>query len=472
MSLNSSVDAVVIGSGPNGLAAAITLAQKGLSVVVYEAKHTIGGGTRTEELTLPEFFHDVCSSVHPMAASSPFFRELNLERFGLRWVQPDIALAHPFENGEPALIGGPLEGNLERFGADASPIRSLIGGITKSWTAISKQVLEPGQFPSPLTTMANFGWNAIRPVSHTIKKFQTEKARAVFAGLAAHSILPMERWASSAIGIVLWASCYAAGWPFAAGGSRTIASALGKVLESLGGTIVTDRHIASLGELPRARAILCDITPRQLLALAGEKVRSSERRKFEKFRPGPGVFKMDWALDGPIPWNSSACGRAGTLHLGNSFDEIATSERAAWNGDHVERPFVLLAQPSLFDPTRAPAGKHTAWAYCHVPFGSTVDMTERIESQVERFAAGFRKRILAKSVLFPADLERRNPNLAGGDISAGAMELRQLFLRPTRRRYSTSLPNVFLCSASTPPGPGVHGMCGHLAALRAIRKCF
>lgn len=472
MSPDSNVDAIVIGSGPNGLAAAITLAQKGLSVVVYEAKPTIGGGTRTEELTLPGFLHDVCSSVHPMAASSSFFRQLNFEQFGLRWIEPEIALAHPFENEEPALITGTLDDNLQQFGADASAVRGLIGGVTKSWEIISKQVLDPGQLPTPLLTMARFGWNAIQPVSRTIRRFRTEKARAVFAGFAAHSILPMERWASSAIGIVLWATCYAVGWPFAAGGSAAIAAALAKSFENLGGTIITDRQITKLAELPKARAILCDITPRQFLVMAGHRVESSERRKLEKFRSGPGVFKLDWALDGPIPWNAAACGRAGTVHLGNTFEEIAKSERAAWAGDHVERPFVLLAQPSLFDPTRAPAGKHTAWAYCHVPFGSTVNMTERIESQIERFATGFRKRILARSVLFPADLERHNPNLAGGDISGGAMDIGQLFFRPTRSRYSTSLPNVFLCSASTPPGPGVHGMCGHLAALRALRKCF
>src|SRR5690349_7239351 len=319
-----------------------------------------------------------------------------------------------------------------------------------------------------LPDLARFGWNALQPAARVARRFETEKARAVFAGVAAHSMLPLERWISSGTALVLWATCYSVGWPFAHGGSQSIASALADCLRGLGGRIVTGSRVARLDELPGVRAVLCDVTPRQLLALAGDGISLSERRTLERYRYGPGVFKLDWALGAPIPWKSSACLRAGTVHLGASFEEIAASESAAWTDAPSERPFVLLAQPSLFDPSRAPAGKHTAWAYCHVPHGSSFDMTDRIEAQIERFAPGFRRCILARSVMFPSDFQRHNANLIGGDIGAGSMDLGQFFARPSRRLYSTSLPGVFLCSASTPPGPGVHGMCGHFAARRAL----
>lgn len=468
----SAPDAVVIGSGPNGLSAAVTLAQAGLSVIVYEAEDAIGGGTRSAGLTLPGFLHDACSSVHPMAVSSPFFRSLALEKFGLRWIFPEAALAHPFPNGDAAIIANPIEANLGQFGPDASAIRSLLAPLVRSWPEISREILAPVHLSPYSAKLARFGWNALQPAARVSTRFKTEKARAVFAGIAAHSVLPLDRWISSATALVLWAAAYAAGWPFAASGSQSIAAALAKFLESLGGTIITRHRVTTLDELPGSQAVLCDVTPRQFLSLAANRISGSERRTLAKYNYGPGVFKLDWALDGPIPWNSPACLRAGTVHLGAGFEEIAISESSAWTAHPAERPFVLLAQPSLFDPSRAPAGKHTAWAYCHVPNGSSFDMTARIEEQVERFARGFRDRILSRSVMFPSDFENHNANIIGGDIGAGSLELRQFFLRPSRRLYSTSIPNVFLCSASTPPGPGVHGMCGHLAARRALRRCF
>lgn len=470
-SAGGSPDAIVIGSGPNGLSAAITLAQARRSVLVYEAEPAIGGGMRSAELTLPGFIHDVCSCVHPMALSSPFFQSLDLSRFGLRWVTPEAALAHPFADGDAAIIANPFEDNLAQFGPDAAAIHSLMAPLVRNWHAICPELLAPARVPRHVLKLARFGWNALQPAARIARRFRTEKARAVFAGIAAHSMLPMDRWISSATALVLWATGYSVGWPFAQGGSQSIALALGDCLQDLGGRIATGIRVTRLDELPAARVLLCDVTPRQFLALAGDRVSSSERRSLQGYRYGPGVFKLDWALDAPIPWKSPACLRAGTVHLGANYEEIAASESAAWSDTPCERPFVLLAQPSLFDPSRAPAGKHTAWAYCHVPHGSSFDMTDRIEAQVERFAPGFRRRILARSTMFPSDFERHNPNLIGGDIGAGSMDLGQFFARPSRRLYSTSLPGVFLCSASTPPGPGVHGMCGHFAARRALH-CF
>ncbi len=468
----SNPDAVVVGSGPNGLAAAITLAQAGRSVIVYEAEDTIGGGARSAELTLPGFIHDVCSCVHPMAAGSPFFSKLDLKKFGLRWIFPEIALAHPFDNGDAAAIGNPFEPNLEQFGQDGKAIRGLLEDMVNSWPEISKEILAPPHMPNRPLKMALFGWHAIQSAARVASKLSTKKARAVLAGMAAHSVLPLDKSVTGGFGLILWATCYAIGWPFAAGGSQSLTNALVALLKSLDGEVLTDTRIASLAELPRARAVLCDITPRQFLAIGGESIAAGERRQLEKYHYGPGSFKMDWALDGPIPWKAAECRRAGTVHVGGTFEEIAGSESAAWRGANSEHPFVLVAQPSLLDPSRAPAEKHTAWAYCHVPHDSDFDMLHRIEAQIERFAPGFRERILARSAMFPRDLEAHNANLVGGDIGAGSVELGQFFLRPNRRLYSTSIPNVFLCSASTAPGPGVHGMCGHFAAKRALKRCF
>lgn len=468
-----SYDAIVIGSGPNGLAAAIRLAQAGKSVAVYEAERTIGGGARSAELTLPGFVHDICSAVHPMAISSPFFRTLPLDRFGLRWIQPDAALAHPFDDSTAAVLVRSLDESAGQFDEDVDAIRSLIGPLVNSWEQLADAILAPPRIPRHPFALAHFGLNALRSATKLARsKFKTVRARAVFAGMAAHSMLSLEQTLSGAFGLLMWTTCHSVGWPLAAGGSQSLSNALADLLRSLGGEIFTEHRVKSFTELPPVCAVLCDVTPRQFLQLASGKINERERRIFEKYRYGPGVFKVDWALDGPVPWNAAECARAGTVHIGGTLEEIAESERAPSQGRIVERPFVLFAQPSLFDSTRAPAGKHTAWAYCHVPKGSGVDMLERIENQVERFASGFRKRILARSVMAPSDMEAHNANLIGGDIGGGSVEMSQFFLRPSAKLYSTSLPGVFLCSSSTPPGPGVHGMCGYFAAQRALRRCF
>ena len=471
--LQRSYDAVVIGSGPNGLAAAIALAQAGKSVAVYEAEPEIGGGARSAELTLPGFVHDVCSAVHPMAVSSPFFRKLPLDQFGLRWIQPDASLAHPFDDGTAVVLARSMEESAPQFAEDAGAVRSLIQPLVKSWDRLAEMVLAPPRFPRHPLALARFGWNAFCPATKLARsKFKNARVRAVFAGMAAHSMLPLENILSSAFGLLMWATCHSVGWPFAAGGSQSLSNALAELLRSLGGDIFTSRRVNSLAEVPPARATLCDITPRQFLQIAGGNISDRERRGFENYRYGPGVFKVDWALDGPVPWNAPECARAGTVHIGGTLEEIAESERAPSQGRTVERPFVLLTQPSLFDFARAPTGKHTAWAYCHVPNGSGIDMLERIEKQVERFASGFTKRILARSVMTPAEMQIHNANLIGGDIGGGSVEIRQFFFRPSIKLYSTSLPRVFLCSSATPPGPGVHGMCGYFAAQRALRTCF
>lgn len=466
-------DAVVIGSGPNGLAAAITLAQAGKSVAIYEAEPTIGGGARSAELTLPGFVHDVCSAVHPMALSSPFFRMLPLDQFGLRWIQPDAPLGHPFDDGTAVVLARSIEESATQFGEDADAVRSLIQPLVKSWDRLAETVLAPPRFPRHPLALAHLGWNALRPATKLARsKFKNVRARAVFAGMAAHSMLPLENVLSGAFGLLMWATCHSVGWPFAAGGSQSLSNALAGLLRSLGGDIFTSRRVNSLAELPPTRAILCDITPWQFLQIAGGNISNREQRSFQSYRYGPGVFKVDWALDGPVPWNAPECARAGTVHIGGTLEEIAESERAPSQGKTAERPFVLFAQPSLCDSARAPAGKHTAWAYCHVPNGCGIDMLDRIEKQVERFASGFTKRILARSVMTPAEMQTHNANLIGGDIGGGSVEIRQFFFRPGVKLYSTSLSRVFLCSSATPPGPGVHGMCGYFAAQRALRNCF
>lgn len=461
-------DAIVVGSGPNGLAAAIAMAQAGYRVVVYEAEEAVGGGTRSLQLTLPGFVHDVCSAVHPMAASSRFFDQLKLEEFGMRWVCPEADLAHPFDDGTAILITRSLAGTCSQFGADAPNVRSFLQPFVDRWDDLSSDVLRPARFPKSPWLAARFARDAVSPAaSVAVRKFKTAKARTVFAGLAAHSVMPLSAWGSAAFGILLWATCHAVGWPIAEGGSQSIANALARCLESLGGKIVTNARIASLGELPDAAAVLCDLTPRQFLQIAGDRVSGYERRQLQNFRYGPGTFKVDWALDGPIPWNAPECAKAGTVHLGGSLEEIAMSEQAAWGAAPPQKPFVLLSQPSLFDSSRAPTGKHTAWAYCHVPHGNEADMLGAIEDQVERFAHGFRARVIARSVMSPADLQHHNANLIGGDISGGAMSFERLVRRSTSRSYRTSIPGVFLCSSSTPPGPGVHGLCGYFAAKLA-----
>ena len=461
--------AYVIGSGPNGLTAAIQLARAGWSVTLLEAQSTIGGGTRSWPLTLPGFLHDVCSAIHPMAVSSPAFATFPLAEHGLKWIHPPAPLAHPLDDGSAATLERSLEETCLRLGSDGASYRRAVYPLVRHWPILADEILRPLHLPSHPYLFARFGILAAWPAAATARwLFKTTAARALFAGVAAHSIMPLEYPGSAAIAWPLIFAAHAAGWPLPQGGSQSIANALASYFSSLGGAIATGTTVRSLDEIRDASAILCDITPRQLLALAGDVLPQPYRRKLEAYRYGPGAFKLDWALSAPIPWKSPECARAATVHIGGTMEEIAASERAAWNnetnGESSKRPFVLLAQPSLFDPSRAPAGKHTAWGYCHLPNGSREDMTGYIEAQVERFAPGFRSSILARSTLTPADLERHNANLIGGDIAGGRHGLKQLFLRPTSSFYRTPVKGLYLCSASTPPGGGVHGMCGYNAA--------
>jgi phytoene dehydrogenase-like protein len=467
-----SYDAVVVGSGPNGLAAAITLAREGFSVKVYEARDTVGGAVRSGELTLPGFVHDLCSAIHPMAAGSPFLRSLPLERHGLRWIHPDAPLAHPLDGGAAAVLERDAEATGAALGADGAAYRRLMGPIADRWDALASDILRPLHLPRHPFALARFGLNAIRPAQGlALGAFEGDPARALFAGLAAHAMVPLDRPATAAFGLVLGALGHAVGWPMAAGGSQRLADALASHLLSLGGEIATGTPARSLRELPASRVTMLDVNPGQFEALAdGRGGRFA--RKLARFRRGPGVFKADWALDGPIPWKARECLRAATVHVGGTLGEIAAAEAAPERGEVSRSPFVLVAQPSLFDPSRAPSGKHTAWAYCHVPNGCPADMLGPIEAQIERFAPGFRDRILARSTRTPAQLEDHNPNCVGGDISGGSNDLGQLFARPFFQwaPYTTPIDGVYLCSASTPPGGGVHGMCGHNAALAALRR--
>jgi phytoene dehydrogenase-like protein len=467
----SSYDTIVVGSGPNGLAAAITMARAGRSVLVREAQGTIGGGTRSASLTLSGFIHDVCSAVHPLAVASPFFQSLPLAEHGLEWIHPPAPLAHPLDDGTAVMLERTVEATLETLGPDAAAYRELMDPLVAQWDQLKTELLGPLRLPRRPFALARFGLRALRSARGLAEsRLKGERARALFAGIAAHSMLPLERIPSAAVGLVLGIAGHAVGWPVPRRGSQSIARALASYLRSLSGEIITGAPVGSLDELPSARAVLCDLTPRQLLRFAGHRLPPAYKQKLERYRYGPAAFKLDWALDGPIPWKAAECSRAGTVHLGGSLAEIALSEREPWAGKPADKPFVLLAQPSLFDPTRAPAGKHTAWAYCHVPNGSTFDMTQRIEDQVERFAPGFRDRILARSVMPPAELERHNANLVGGDINGGVQDLWQIFSRPTLRLYSTPVKGLFICSSSTPPGGGVHGMCGYFAARTALRS--
>jgi phytoene dehydrogenase-like protein len=464
-------DAIVIGSGPNGLAAAITLCRAGLSVLVLEAEQTVGGGVRSAELTLPGFTHDVCSAVHPLAIASPFFRTLPLAGYGLQWVHSPAPLAHPLDGGTAVLLERDVQETGIKLGGDSNAYRKLMCPLVRDWHELESDLLGPPRAPRYPIKLARFGWRALRSGYGFAKgSFSSVQARALFAGLAAHSMLPLEQVPSAAFGLVLGITGHAVGWPVPRGGAQNITRALVAYLRSLGGEIRLGTRVHSLDELPASRAVLCDLTPRQLLSLAGNRLPSGYQRQLQRYRYGFGVFKMDWAIDGPIPWRAAECLRAATIHLGGTLEEIAASERACGMGQIALRPFVLLAQPSLFDGTRAPPGRHCVWAYCHVPNGSAFDMTDRIEAQIERFAPGFRERIVARSVMSPQDLERHNANLVGGDINGGAANLRQLFLRPTVRLYTTPSRGLYLCSSSTPPGGGVHGMCGYFAARAALAR--
>jgi phytoene dehydrogenase-like protein len=467
---------VVIGSGPNGLAGAIALAQAGLEVEVHEAEPVVGGGLRSAELTLPGFVHDVCSSIHPLGVGSPFFRELDLD---VDWVHPDAPAAHPFDDGTALLLERDLDATAAGLGPDGRAYRGLVESLVRFWQEIEDVLLGPhpvspwrllrlrrGLGARGLVEALRASLAAARPVVERI--FADERTRGWFAGHAAHSMLPLERRPSAGVGLALVTLGHAVGWPFPRGGSQRLADALAARLRELGGEIRTS---SSVDELPRAEIVLADVVPRELVRLARGRLPERYERRLLAYRHGPGAFKLDWALDGPIPWRAAECARAGTVHLGATLEEISASEWGAWSGRPGGRPFVLLAQTSLFDETRAPEGKHTAWAYCHVPNGSTIEMTERIEAQVERFAPGFRERILARSALGPAALEAHDRNLVGGDLNGGAMDLGQLLFRPVRSLvpYRTPLRGVYLCSSSTPPGGGVHGMCGYSAARVALR---
>jgi phytoene dehydrogenase-like protein len=453
-------DAIVIGSGPNGLCAAITLARAGRSVLVVEANSYIGGGLHSAELTEPGYIHDVCSAVHPLAVATSFFRSLPLTAHGLEWIQPELPLAHPFDSGEAAV--------LDRSQAGAARLK--IEPIVKNWDAIERDILGPLRLPRhPLATLP-FALKALQPASLLARRsFHSVETRALFAGLAAHSFLPLNAWGTSAVALVLAAAAHVAGWPIAKGGSRSIALALASYLRSLGGVITTGWRVRGLDELPSAPIALCDTGPHALAEIGGRRLPAAFQRALKRYRYGAAAFKLDWALREPIPWRNAACHKAGTVHIGGTLEEISESESAPARGEHAARPFVLLSQPSLFDASRAPTGRHTAWAYCHVPNGSHFDMTERIEEQIERLAPGFREVILARAVRRPLDLERDNANLVGGDIAGGSVQLRQLLLRPTWRQYRTPTRGLYLCSASTPPGAGVHGLCGFFAAQAALK---
>ena len=464
-------DALVVGAGPNGLAAACVLARAGRRVLVIEAEERVGGGVSSAPLTLPGFTHDLGSAVHPFGVASPVFRSLGLERYGLRWVQPPTPLAHPLDGGRVVTLERSVRATAAAMGRDRAPYYRLMAPLARWGGRIHPLLLDPLRLPAHPVAAARFGLRALWPAALLARAlFREEAAPALLAGLAGHSFLPLEAPLSAAPALVLGALGHAVGWPIPCGGAQAIADALAACLRAHGGEISTGWRVASLDELPPAPAVLLDVAPRQLVAIAGDRLPAGYRRRLARFRRGPGVFKLDYALDGPVPWANPACARAATLHLGGTLEEIAAAERAPHRGEHAARPYVLVAQPSLFAPTRAPEGRHTLWAYCHVPGGSAVDMTAAIEEQIERFAPGFRARVLARSAMDCAAMEAWNANLAGGDISGGLPDWRQLLTRPTLslRPHRTPAPGLYLCSSSTPPGPGVHGVCGAHAARAAL----
>lgn len=468
-------DALVVGAGPNGLAAAIELARAGRSVHVLEAASEPGGGTRSAELTLPGFVHDVCSAVHPFGISSRFFSDLPLGAHGLEWVDPALPVAHPLDGGRAAVVGRSLDDTVDDFDEGGASWRRVVGPTVRNWDKIVPAVTGPVmRIPRNPVALARFGLPALMPASRLIGHLEGDKARAAFAGMAAHSSVALEKPLTASFGLALAASAHAVGWPVVRGGSGALASALVSYLTSLGGVIETNRRVSNLDELPPARAVLLDVSPAALLAIAGDRFPRRYVRKLETFRYGPGVCKVDYALDGPVPWSAEAALEAGTVHVGGSFEEVAAAESDVAAGRHPERPFVLVAQPSVFDDTRAPAGKHTLWSYCHVPNGSTVDMTARIEAQIERFAPGFGDLVTARQTRTAAEYADYDPNFVGGDIATGSNSGLQAAIRPTwgPDPYRTPAEGVYLCSAATPPGGGVHGMCGYWAARSALRHSF
>ena len=464
-------DVIVVGSGPNGLAAAVTMARAGWSVEVYEGAPTPGGGCRSAELTLPGFRHDVCSAVHPLLIASPFFHQLDLDALGVRLCMPEIAFAHPLDGGRAAALLSSVDETAELLGSDATTYRRLLTPFVRNIDKILPTVLAPlRSVPAHPLAMARLGTTGLLPAHRIASRFKTDEGRAIVAGAAAHSMLPLTAPLTGSFGLLFMMVAHALGWPVVEGGSEHIVGALCAELESLGGRVTSDRWVRSLDELAGARAVLLDVSPRQFLDLAGGRLNARSRRPLERFRYGPGVCKVDWALAGPVPWAADACRRAGTVHVCGPLEEVERSEAEVNAGRHAERPFCLIAQPGVVDPSRAPAGQHTLWGYCHVPPGSTTDMTEAIEAQIERFAPGFKDLVLARSTVTAAEMEAHNPNYIGGDINGGISDLRQTIFRPTARwnPYRTGLRGVYLCSASTPPGGGVHGMCGLGAARAAL----
>jgi phytoene dehydrogenase-like protein len=466
-----STNACVVGAGPNGLAAAIVLAQAGVHVDVLEAQAQPGGAARTMELTLPGFKHDFGSAVYPLGAGSPFFASLPLNHHGLEWIHSPAPLAHPLDDGTAVMLERSLDQTSGSLGIDGKAWDQLMRPFVEHWKKFAPQILGPVSFlPKSPLLMARFGMLAVQSAHSVARRFRDQRTRALFAGLAAHSFLSLDEPLSAAFGILMAVPAHAVGWPIPRGGAQSITTALCGVLASFSGKLRTSAPVENLTALSSYDLTLCDLTPRQLLKVGGRRFSESFKQQLAGYRYGAGVCKVDYALNAPIPWKAADCSRAATVHLGGSFEEIAESEKAVRTGHHPNRPFVLLVQPSLFDSSRAPVGKHTAWAYCHVPNGSKVDMLQKLEDQIERFAPGFRDCILARRVFCPADLESMDANLVGGDIGGGIMDIRNFLFRPTRRHYATSAPDVYICSSSTPPGGGVHGMCGYHAAKMALTR--
>ena len=466
--MRTAYDVVVIGSGPNGLTAAALAARRGLSTLVLEARDVIGGGLRSAELTRPGFFHDVCSSVHPMGIASPVFRELDLARRGLEWITPTASAAHPLDDGTAVMLYTDAARTAEELGADRSRYAKSIGAIAAAWPRLEADLLSPIGFPSHPLSFARLGLPGLLPADVFARFFSTPRARALFAGCAAHSILPFGAVGSTAFALALAAVGHARGWPVARGGSQSVADALAGVIRAHGGDVVTGTNIERHEQLPKAGTLLFDTSPRAMARIMGERFPADFVAALQAYRYGPGAFKVDWALSEPIPWKARQCLEAATVHVGGTFEEISNAEDAPSSSEVAERPFVLVTQPTVIDGSRAPSGRHTAWGYCHVANGSTVDMTARIEAQVERFAPGFRDCILERAVRSPLTIEAENANLVGGDVGGGSNQLLNLVFRPTWRRYATPVHGVFLCSAATPPGAGVHGMCGYHAARAAF----
>lgn len=467
-------DAVIVGSGPNGLAAAIRLALEGLTVKVFEASQTIGGGMRTQELMQPGFHHDICSAIHPMAATSPFLKQLPLKKYGLDWIHPDYPAAHPLDDGPAAVLYKDFQKTAASLEQDEETYKSLISPLMENWNGLTKDFLGPLGIPKHPFQMASFGLKGLQSAQSIQKKYKSKRAKALFAGLAAHSILPLHAMASSAIGFVLGAAAHTVGWPMPKGGSQSLALAMAHYLEYLGGEIETDIEIQSIDQLPGSKAVLFDLTPRQVIKIAGDRLPSSYKKRLEKYTYGSGVFKTDYILKEPVPWADPECRKAGTVHLGGTFEEIAQAEAETDRGNHPEKPYVLVAQQSLFDETRTPDNRQTLWAYCHVPNGSNIDMTEAIENQIERFAPGFRDVIEQKKTMSTRQFHEYNANYIGGDINGGRQDIWQLFSRPLHlvNPYATPAKGIYFCSSSTPPGGGVHGMCGFHAANLVLKRDF